>query len=222
MKMWMPGRLAFATLCRAASMSACLRPRQAQHHRRADRVGDAGDGLGIAERGGGEAGLDHIDAELLQLARDDDLLLHVHRRAGRLLAVAQRRVEDLYSFDGHRCPLVTLSWSWGSDRSRSACWSNKKGHGRPARGPQSAVVNWPRAVPQPVAPSSSRVSDSLAHRARGVVVAPALEFRGVRTDEHGAATLEAALRRCQGAVCRARRSSRRIEIHTHRAGPESA
>ena len=41
-----------------------------------------------------EAGLDHVDAEPLELARDRELLVEVHAAARRLLAVAQRRVED--------------------------------------------------------------------------------------------------------------------------------
>ena len=43
----------------------------------------------------GKPGLDHVDAEPGELLRDLDLLLRVQRDAGRLLAVAQRRVEDL-------------------------------------------------------------------------------------------------------------------------------
>src|SRR5262249_14384450 len=39
----------------------------------------------------------HVDAEMLELARDGELLLHVHGGARRLLSVAQRRVEDLYA-----------------------------------------------------------------------------------------------------------------------------
>ena len=55
---------------------------------------DGLDRLEVARRRGGEAGLDHVDAELAERARDLELLLEVHRRAGRLLAVAQRGVED--------------------------------------------------------------------------------------------------------------------------------
>jgi hypothetical protein len=53
------------------------------------------DGLEVAGRGDREAGLDHIDAEARELLRDLDLLLRVQRDARRLLAVAQRRIEDV-------------------------------------------------------------------------------------------------------------------------------
>src|SRR5581483_914743 len=59
-----------------------------------ERVGDASYGLEVARRGGGEAGLDDVHAEALELARDRELLLDVHRASGRLLAVAQGGVED--------------------------------------------------------------------------------------------------------------------------------
>src|SRR5436305_10876494 len=54
-------------------------------------------GLEITRRGDGEAGLDHVDAKPSQLLRDLQLLLGVEGDAGRLLAVAQRGVEDQYS-----------------------------------------------------------------------------------------------------------------------------
>ena len=48
-----------------------------------------------SRRGGDrEAGLDDVHAQPRQLVGDLQLLLHVQRDAGRLLAVAQRRVED--------------------------------------------------------------------------------------------------------------------------------
>ena len=96
MKMWMPGRLAFSTARSARSMS-CSRVRARDSTIGCvTAAGDAPHGLEVALGRGGEAGLDHVDAELLELARDHELLLDVHRRARRLLAVAQRRVEDLY------------------------------------------------------------------------------------------------------------------------------
>ena len=61
-------------------------------------LGEApGDGLHaveIAGAGDGEAGLDDIDAELVQCIGHAQLLVEVHREAGRLLAVAQRGVEE--------------------------------------------------------------------------------------------------------------------------------
>src|SRR5262249_24234418 len=66
-----------------------------------DRTVDcAGDGLHrleITGRGAREARLDHVHAKAGELLRDLQLLLRVQRDAGRLLAVAQRRVEDQYS-----------------------------------------------------------------------------------------------------------------------------
>ena len=55
---------------------------------------DCMDRLPVAARGNGEAGLDDIDAELSQCLRDPQLLRQRHAAAGRLLAIAQRRVED--------------------------------------------------------------------------------------------------------------------------------
>src|SRR5262249_38996229 len=48
----------------------------------------------IVLAGDREAGLDDVDAEGVELAGHADLLLEVHAATGRLLAVAQRRVED--------------------------------------------------------------------------------------------------------------------------------
>ena len=77
------------------------RARQAEDDGPRNGLGDAGYGVGVPLRGCGEASLDHVDPELLELPGDDHLLLHVHGRAWRLLAVAQRRVEDL-----EPCPCV--------------------------------------------------------------------------------------------------------------------
>ena len=55
---------------------------------------DPADRLEVAGRGGREAGLDHVDLEPRELPRDLELLRGGQAGAGRLLAVAQRRVED--------------------------------------------------------------------------------------------------------------------------------
>ena len=55
------------------------------------------DRLEVARGGDREAGLDHVDTEPRQLVGDLELLLRVERDPRRLLAVAQRRVEDQYS-----------------------------------------------------------------------------------------------------------------------------
>ena len=57
-------------------------------------AGDALDGLEVAGRCGREAGLDDVDLEAAELAGDLELLGRGEPGARRLLAVAQRRVED--------------------------------------------------------------------------------------------------------------------------------
>ena len=59
-----------------------------------DLPGDRLDGLEVAGRGDREPGLDDVDAEARELMGDLELLGRVQRDAGRLLAVAQGRVED--------------------------------------------------------------------------------------------------------------------------------
>ena len=51
-------------------------------------------GLEVAGRGRGEAGLDDVDAERLQVLKDEELVGEVHRAARGLLAVAEGGVED--------------------------------------------------------------------------------------------------------------------------------
>jgi hypothetical protein len=72
------------------------RARQREDDRARDGLGDLAHGLEVALRRRREAGLDHVDAQVLELARDDQLLLHVHRGARGLLPVAEGGVEDLY------------------------------------------------------------------------------------------------------------------------------
>ena len=69
--------------------------RETADRRALDVARDRLDGLEVAGRGDREARLDHVDAEARELLRDLDLLLGVQRDPGRLLPVAQRRVEDL-------------------------------------------------------------------------------------------------------------------------------
>ena len=70
---------------------------EAADHGALDLARDRLHGLEVAGRGDREAGLDHVHAEPRELVRDLELLLPVERDARRLLAVAQGRVEDLYS-----------------------------------------------------------------------------------------------------------------------------
>src|SRR5262249_13541580 len=67
-----------------------------QHDRARDRLGDAAYRLEVTSGGRREARLDDVDAEMLELACDRELLLDVHGGARRLLAVAERGVEDPY------------------------------------------------------------------------------------------------------------------------------
>ena len=81
--------------------------REAEHDRLGHRLGDSMYRFEVAGRRGGEAGLDDIDVQPLELPRDRDLLLDVHRAARRLLAVAQRRVEDADVVGSGGCPVVS-------------------------------------------------------------------------------------------------------------------
>ena len=60
-----------------------------------DAARDLLDRLEVAGRGDRKAGLDHVDAQPRELIGDLDLLLGIQRDARRLLAVAQRGVEDV-------------------------------------------------------------------------------------------------------------------------------
>ena len=71
-----------------------LRACQCGHAARADLGGHAADRLQLGLRSHREAGLDDVDAQPLELAREAHLLVRSHRAAGRLLAVAEGRVED--------------------------------------------------------------------------------------------------------------------------------
>src|SRR5258708_13308986 len=61
----------------------------------------------VAVRGNRESGFDDIDSERLEFFRQVHLLLEVHGTARRLLAVAQRRVEDSYPLDPQTPPSLS-------------------------------------------------------------------------------------------------------------------
>jgi len=63
-------------------------------HGVADRLGDHFHGLKVVLGGGGEAGLDDVNAQLGELPRHVQLLLRGHGGARGLLAVAESRVEN--------------------------------------------------------------------------------------------------------------------------------
>ena len=91
---WIRGLTAFLTASAARTMSFSMqraRPATVQFL----MIPAIGlHGLEVAGRGDGEAGLDDVHVEQLELPGDLQLLRRVQRRPGRLLAVAQRRVED--------------------------------------------------------------------------------------------------------------------------------
>ena len=68
--------------------------RQPADHRVLGARGDLVDGGEIALRGDREAGLDDVDAHVVEQLGDLELLVVGHGGAGALLAVAQRGVED--------------------------------------------------------------------------------------------------------------------------------
>ena len=95
-KTWMRGCSACCTASQQASTSpwtARARPAIAEPR---TCFAICRDGLEVAGRRRREPGLDDVDAQALERAGDLQLLLDVQRDAGRLLAVAQRRIEDQY------------------------------------------------------------------------------------------------------------------------------
>ena len=67
---------------------------QARDHRAADLGRDAAHRFGVGGRGNREAGLDDVDTKGVELTGELQLLGRAQRKAGRLFAVAQRRVEN--------------------------------------------------------------------------------------------------------------------------------
>jgi hypothetical protein len=87
-KMWARERGASSSAAAAASMSVGLvRQSEAIVARVAARA-TCPDSVEVAGRGGGEAGLDHVDTEPLELLADLDLLVRPQGDARRLLAVS--------------------------------------------------------------------------------------------------------------------------------------
>ena len=100
MPVWMRGRLALARALPQASISSGTARERAQIVGPSISCADQLDGLEIFGRRGGIAGLDDVDVQPRQLPGDHELLPAAQARAGGLLAVAQRGVEDGY-FIGH-------------------------------------------------------------------------------------------------------------------------
>src|SRR5205085_1262389 len=61
-------------------------------------------GTKVAVGSNGKAGFHYVNAELLQLTRKAELLVHMHAAARRLLAIAQSGIEDGDARLVHRSP----------------------------------------------------------------------------------------------------------------------
>ena len=109
---WMRGRAASLTAFQAVVDVGRVRAREPGDDRPLDLARDRLHRLEVARRGDREAGLDDVDAEPRELVGDLQLLGRVQRDAGRLLAVAQRRVEDQYRL-GSMSSSFLLSRSFG-------------------------------------------------------------------------------------------------------------
>ena len=94
MKVWMRGRFAWRTASQARSMSARLARARPQTTAFVATLAIWRHRLEVALGGDREAGLDDVDAHLVEERGDLQLLLERHGGAGRLLAVAERGVED--------------------------------------------------------------------------------------------------------------------------------
>ena len=68
--------------------------REAANRRAANRVRNLAHRLEIARRSDRKASFDHIHAQIHERLRDFQLLFEVHAAAGRLLAVAERGIEN--------------------------------------------------------------------------------------------------------------------------------
>ena len=68
------------------------RAAQARHDRVAERLGHGFHRLEVAIRRDRESGFDNVDAQLLELLGEPQLLFQVHRAPGRLLTVTQRGI----------------------------------------------------------------------------------------------------------------------------------
>ena len=93
-KTWIRGRWASRSASQARSMSSSRQRARPQITGPRIVWAICADGLEIAGRGDRKAGLDHVHAQLDQGLGDFQLLGQVHAGAGRLLAVAERGVED--------------------------------------------------------------------------------------------------------------------------------
>ena len=108
MKVWMRRRCAGLIASPQRSMSLKRGAREPADHGVLGALGDLVDGGEVAFRGDRKAGLDDVDAHLVEQLGDFELLLVRHGGAGALLAVAQGGVED----DDAVLLGLGLEWSW--------------------------------------------------------------------------------------------------------------
>ena len=171
MKVWMRGRTAPSSARPARSTSGVpVRARPATR-RLAQLARHRAHGLEVALARDREARLDHVDAEPLELARERELLVQVHAAARRLLAVAQRGVEDAEQLSSLMAsPLAGLA-SRGSParspralRPSASARSTRRGP-RPRRGARSRTAS--RSAPARSARSRRPRRPAPRRRGRG-------------------------------------------------------
>ena len=83
----MRGRAAWRTACQARSMSSKLARARPAIRGTADLLGHSLDRLEVAVGSDGEAGLNHVHAQAVELARHAQLFVQPHAAPWRLLAV---------------------------------------------------------------------------------------------------------------------------------------
>ena len=109
MKVCMRGRLACCRTARGAFHVEGAAAGERGHLGPGELAADGVDGFEIAFRGDGEAGFEDVDAEFHQLARHLQLFGDGHAAARRLFAVAQGRIENVYSV-AHKSIIAASRW----------------------------------------------------------------------------------------------------------------
>ena len=94
MKVWIARLIGALDGRRGALDVVLVRAGEAGNDRALDSLGDHPDRLEVAGRRRRESGFDDVDSELNEGVGHFELLFDGHRRARRLLAIAQRGVED--------------------------------------------------------------------------------------------------------------------------------
>ena len=169
---------------------------------------------------GGKAGLDDVDAQPLELARDARLFFLRHRRAGALLAVAQRRVEN-DQVVGHGGP-PRRRWFDQAHRRRA-----RRAPARPrmearftaATTAFSDAVTMFGSSPTPKTVRSPVAQFHVGHRRRVLAGARRVLVVVEHVDVDAGAVAQRMDERVDRAVARARQPRRPVD---HRAAPSAA